>query len=73
MTLDQLSVGNEFVISKVSARGEIRKRLVDMGFVSGARGTLLRKALLGDPIEIRLGAYRVAVRIAEARQIEIGA
>jgi ferrous iron transport protein A len=71
MTLDQISVGDDFVISAVSASGEIRRRLVDMGFVSGTRGTLLRKALLGDPIEVSLGAYRIAVRRAEAQRIQV--
>ena len=71
MTLDQISIGDDFVISSVNARGEIRRRLLDMGFTTGARGTLLRKALLGDPIEVRLGQYRVAVRLAEAQGIEV--
>lgn len=71
MTLDQIAVGNEFIISTVSATGEIRRRLVDMGFVSGTRGTLLRKALLGDPIEVSLGTYRIAVRRSEAQRIEV--
>jgi ferrous iron transport protein A len=71
MTLDQIAVGDEFVVSAVSASGEIRRRLVDMGFVSGTRGTLLRKALLGDPIEVSLGTWRIAVRIAEAQRIQV--
>lgn len=71
MTLDQIAVGNDFVISAVCAQGEIRKRLVDMGFVSGARGRLLRRALLGGPIEVSLGTWRVAVRLNEARGIEV--
>jgi ferrous iron transport protein A len=71
MTLDQITVGNDFVVSAVSASGEIRRRLVDMGFVSGMRGRLLRRALLGDPIEVAIGACRVAVRRSEARRIEI--
>ena len=71
MTLDQIAVGNDFVISTVCASGEIRRRLVDMGFVSGTRGTLLRRALLGDPIEVSLGTYRIAVRRSEAQRIEV--
>lgn len=71
MTLDQIAVGNDFVISSLFAQGEIRRRLVDMGFVSGARGRLLRKALLGGPLEVALGTWRVAVRLNEARGIEV--
>ncbi|MCL2822671.1 MAG: ferrous iron transport protein A [Polyangiaceae bacterium] len=71
MTLDQIPVGDAFTISTVRSRGEIRKRLVDMGFVYGANGKVLRKALLGDPIELRLGAYLISIRASEARDIEV--
>lgn len=71
MTLDQIAVGHGFTISSLTATGEIRRRLVDMGFVSGTRGTLVRRALLGDPIEVSLGSYRIAVRRAEARRIQV--
>ena len=73
MTLDQIAVGHAFTISSLSASGEIRRRLVDMGFVSGASGKLVRKALLGDPIEVSLGSYCIAVRRAEARRIQVAA
>ncbi len=71
MTLDQVQVGTNFTIIGVQAHGEIRKRLVDMGFIRGAHGKVLRKALLGDPIELRLGSYLVSVRTAEAENIEV--
>lgn len=71
MTLDQVKVGNDFRIAAVRARGEIRKRLVDMGFIHGASGRVLRKALLGDPIELKLGTYLISVRAAEAQSIEV--
>ncbi len=71
MTLDQLGIGDSFVISHVTAVGEIRKRLVDMGFISGATGTLLRRAMFGGPLVLRLGAYRIALRSYEARQIVV--
>ena len=73
MTLDTVDTGREFVITRVTAHGEIRARLVDMGFIGGARGTVLRKALLGDPIELRLGTYLVSLRKAEAQNIHVSA
>jgi len=71
MTLDQLSIGDSFVISHLTANGEIRKRLVDMGFISGATGKLLRRAMLGGPLDLRIGAYRIALRSTEAQQIVV--
>lgn len=71
MTLDQIDIGDSFVISHITANGEIRRRLVDMGFISGAQGTLLRRAILGGPLDLRLGAYRIALRSTEAQQIVV--
>jgi ferrous iron transport protein A len=71
MTLDKIGPGSPFVITRVTARGEIRARLMDMGFIGGARGTVLRKALLGDPIELKLGAYLVSLRLEEARNVHV--
>jgi len=71
MTLDQVNDGFAFVIDSLSARGEIRKRLVDMGFVSGAQGTVLRRAPLGGPVELRIGRSRLALRITEAQKIHV--
>ena len=73
MTLDQVHDGFPFVIDSLSARGEIRKRLVDMGFVTGAEGTVLRRAPLGGPVELKIGRSRLALRIAEAQKIHVAA
>ena len=69
MTLNDISIGDEFVISSINGNGEVHKRLIDMGFVSGATGIVLHKALLGDPIEVKIGGYRIAIRLSEARNI----
>ena len=73
MTLDQICDGNSFTIASIAARGEIRKRLVDMGFIAGAQGIVMRRAPLGGPVVLRLGASRIAIRLEEARQIECAA
>lgn len=73
MTLDTFGPGQDFIIHGLTASGEIRRRLLDMGFIHGARGKVLRKALLGDPIELRLGTYLVSLRLKEARTIQVSA
>jgi Fe2+ transport system protein FeoA len=69
MTLSDIREGGDFVIAELRARGEIRRRLVDMGFVRGAQGRVLRQALLRDPIELFIQGYRVSLRRSEALQI----
>lgn len=42
-----------------------------MGFVPNAEVEMVRTATLGDPIELRLGNYYVALRKREAELIEV--
>ena len=71
MTLDQVHDGLPFVIDELCMRGEIRKRLVDMGFVAGAAGTVLRRAPLGGPIQLQIGRTRLALRLTEAQLVVV--
>jgi ferrous iron transport protein A len=58
-------------IVRVGGRPEIRRRLVDMGVVAGAVVEVQRVAPLGDPVEIRVKGYDLALRKEEARQIQV--
>jgi Fe2+ transport system protein FeoA len=71
VTLDRVRTGKRFRIEGVRARGEIRQRLVDMRFIRGAEGSVVRAAPLRDPIEIRLSGYRVSLRREEARLLSV--
>ncbi len=70
-TLADLEHGGKFRIISMEATGEIRRRLMDMGFVRGATGTVLREALLKDPIELEMMGYKISLRRAEAGDILI--
>jgi ferrous iron transport protein A len=51
---------------------ELERRLLEMGFVEGARFQVLHEGLVGkDPIALRLDDMRVALRRREARAILI--
>lgn len=71
MTLDQLHSGQNAVVTKVRGSGVLRRRLLDMGLVTGAKVSMLRSAPLGDPIQYRILGYHLALRKSEARLIEI--
>ena len=58
-------------IMKVGGRPEIRRRLMDMGVVAGAVVEVKRVAPLGDPVEIRIKGYDLALRKEEARKIQV--
>lgn len=58
-------------IVKVGGRGGIRRRLLDMGVVTGALVEVQRVAPLGDPVEIRVKGYDLALRLEEAINIQV--
>ncbi|HOQ90745.1 MAG TPA: FeoA family protein [Candidatus Hydrogenedentes bacterium] len=49
----------------------IRRRLLDMGITTGTELRVERHAPLGDPMEIVVKDYRLALRLEEARHIEV--
>ena len=71
MTLDRLSVGESGRIVEVTGEDGISVRLMEMGFTEGEQVRLLGFAPLGDPIEYELRGYRVSLRGAEARRIQV--
>lgn len=71
MTLDQLPIGKEAVITTVGGEGALRLRLLDMGLIPKTRVTVIKTAPMGDPIEIRLRGYELTIRKEEAVKIEV--
>ncbi len=71
MTLDQLPIGQEAVITIVGGEGALRLRFLDMGLIPKTRVTVMKTAPMGDPIEIRLRGYELTIRKEEAMNIEV--
>ncbi|HEB84785.1 MAG TPA: hypothetical protein ENI92_07245 [Bacteroidetes bacterium] len=70
-TLADLSPGRRFRVERLAIGGEIRQRLIEMGFVHGEEGRIIREALLHDPIEVELKGYNLSLRRAEATGIVV--
>jgi len=69
--LSELEPGAKGRIVRVRGRGLLRKRLMDMGLVSGTELEVVRAAPLGDPMEIRIRGYLLSLRRSEAEHIEV--
>jgi Fe2+ transport system protein FeoA len=50
---------------------EVSRRLLDLGFVPGTTVKILRRAPLGDPIEIEIRGYRICLRRAQLTALEV--
>lgn len=71
MKLSDLKTGERGVIVKVSGHGSFRKRIIEMGFISGKEVEVLLNAPLQDPVKYRLMGYEVSLRHDEAAMIEV--
>ncbi len=72
-TLNQLEPGERATIVKVGGEGPVRRRILDMGVVSGAEIEVVRVAPLGDPVEFRIKGYNLSLRKSEAKSIQVEA
>ncbi|MDD4527999.1 MAG: FeoA family protein [Candidatus Margulisbacteria bacterium] len=69
--LSELKPGDKAEILSVKALGEIRRRLLDLGVTKGLKIKLIRKAPLGDPIEISFRGCYLTLRVEEAESINV--
>ncbi|MCI6788625.1 MAG: ferrous iron transport protein A [Mollicutes bacterium] len=69
--LSDFNVGETGHIVKVEGEGKIRRRLFDMGVTPGADVILMKKAPLGDPIEITIRGYELTLRKNEAIYVTV--
>ncbi|HNY02939.1 MAG TPA: ferrous iron transport protein B [Bacteroidales bacterium] len=70
-SLIDLRQGERATIIKVKGRGAFRKRITEMGFVSGREVTVVKSAPLQDPIQYKIIGYHISLRQSEARLIEV--
>jgi len=71
MPLHKLKVGQRGIVVRVGGQGAVRRRMMDMGLVTGAEVKVLRVAPLGDPVEFRVKGYSLSLRKSEARNITV--
>ncbi|HWR31642.1 MAG TPA: FeoA domain-containing protein [Negativicutes bacterium] len=70
-TLDSLLPGEKGLISRVTGIGPVKRRIVDMGLVTGTIVQVQKYAPLGDPMEIKAKNFNLSLRKTEAALIEI--
>lgn len=73
MVLASANLGCRCRINKVASDSPLAFRLMEMGLIEGAELQLVRRAPLGDPVQIRLGDYDLSLRNSEAALIDVDA
>ena len=71
MNLTNLPIGSRAKVVAVNGNNAISKRLMEMGVVPGVSVRVIKSAPFGDPLEIRVRGYHLAMRKNEADAIEV--
>lgn len=67
--LSELKPGQVGKVTKISGKGQVHRRILDMGIVKDTEIEVERVAPLGDPIEIKVKGYHLSLRKEEAANI----
>jgi ferrous iron transport protein A len=70
-SLDELAPGESGVIVRLDAEQAIARRLMELGLVPGTSVEVVRRAPLGDPVELRLRQVHLSIRRSEAARIHV--
>lgn len=68
-TLADLTANETGKIHSITGTDGLSQRLAEMGFTLGQTVRVIRFAPLGDPMQIRIRGFSVALRRKEARRI----
>jgi ferrous iron transport protein A len=70
-TLTNVPIGSAARVVAVNGANRISRRLMEMGVIPGVSLEVLKAAPFGDPIEVRVRGYNLAMRRSEADAIEV--
>lgn len=70
--LSELKIGQKAIVKKlIFVNKETRRHLLDMGVTRGAQVKVKKIAPMGEPIDLELRGYELALRKAELQNIEV--
>ncbi len=69
MTLAELEKGESRTVVSVKGEHAITRRLMEMGVVPGVAVRMIKSAPFGDPLEINVRGYSLALRRNEAESV----
>ena len=71
--LDKLPVGRSGKVRKITALGDARRRMLDLGMIYDTTIETLRKSPAGDPVAYQIRGAVIALRSEEASKVFIEA
>ena len=71
MTLADLAKGESRTVLSVNGESLVTRRLMEMGVIPGVAVRMVKSAPFGDPLEINVRGYSLALRRNEAESVEL--
>jgi ferrous iron transport protein A len=71
MNLAMLKKGERAKITGIGIAGPLRRRLMDMGVITGEEIRMEKIAPLGDPLSFAVKGYHLSLRKKEAQEISV--
>lgn len=72
MRIQDMEVGQSARVARFGdGERTYRQKLIQMGMTRGARFTLVRKAPLGDPLEVNCGGVLLTLRRGESDMVDV--
>ena len=71
ITLEQLPIGEQGIIVQIGGSKAVKRRMLDMGLVTGEAITLKAVAPMGDPLEFVVKGYQLSLRKSEAHNVVV--
>ena len=69
--LSDLKPGDRAIVRALPQDQLLATRLREMGLLSGTEVSYVRKAPLGDPLEIKVRGYSLSLRLKDAAAIQV--
>lgn len=71
MTLDKLDIDKTATILTLNCKGDLRRRLLDLGLVNGTNIKAIFKSPIGNPIAYEIRGTTIALRKEDSRLINV--
>lgn len=72
LPLTSLACDQSATVVRIDADALFAQRLLELGFVAGTPVRIVRRAPLGDPLELDVAGFRLSLRAEAAVHIVVG-
>jgi len=70
-TLKDVPVGQTVTVTKITGKGPVKRRIMDMGITRGTEVFVRKVAPLGDPMEVTVRGYELTLRKEDVEMLQV--